>query len=114
MTACCGMDCSNCPIFMAAQDHDKALALAASWRENGYGDAVPEWFRCQGCRGPDELVWSEDCVMRSCCKEKAVENCSICAEFPCRRILSFESEGGHHGDAVARLREMHDKRNEHV
>jgi hypothetical protein len=110
MTACCGIDCTDCPIFMAAQDHDKARALAASWRENGYGDAVPEWFRCQGCRGPDELVWSEDCVLRSCCKGKALECCDACVEFPCCKIRAFESEGGHHGDAVAKLREMHDKR----
>jgi hypothetical protein len=104
------MDCSNCPIFIAAQDQGKARALAAAWQMNGYADAVPEWFRCQGCRGPDELVWSEDCAVRSCCKEKVMESCAVCDEFPCLKILAFESEGGHHGDAVSRLREMHDKR----
>ena len=108
MISACGLVCTECPIYRAAGDAEFAEELAQGWREGGHAEAKAEWFRCRGCHGPDELVWTEDCKIRACCKgEKGLANCSWCGEFPCALIVEFENDGhAHHRAAVKRLREM--------
>ena len=106
MIAYCGINCDTCSIYAAANDPEKAEILARQWRDNGWGPALPEWFRCQGCNGPEDKLWSEDCSIRACGKARELDNCSLCQDFPCVKILAFEAEGGHHGQAVAVLREL--------
>ena len=111
MIAPCGIICTDCSIYQAALDRQKAEELTRRWQEQGRKDARPEWFKCKGCHGDDELVWSEDCKIRECCKkDRKLENCSLCGQFPCDLILEFENDAyAHHKAAVARLRSMRDK-----
>jgi len=104
----CGIDCATCPILKAANDPGFAKNLAEDWRKGGQSEAKADWFKCQGCRGPDSLVWSENCKIRQCCsKEKRLQNCSVCKDFPCELITTFENDGfPHHKTAVERLREL--------
>ena len=106
--AACGLNCRECPIGKAAKDREYAEKLAAEWRKSGQSEAVAEWFRCEGCHGNDELVWSEDCKIRLCCiKKKGLANCSYCGEFPCSLIEEFENDGHvHHAKAVDYLKEL--------
>ena len=67
MIAPCGLDCSHCPIFIAAQDPEAAERLAQDWHSSGHPNAEPGWFRCQGCRGDRSVCWSEDCGVYKCC-----------------------------------------------
>ena len=112
MIAPCGMNCDECPIRRAANDKAFAEELAAQWRKSGRTETTAEWFTCQGCHGPEDLVWSGDCRIRSCCiKEKRLANCSLCDEFPCSLIDEFETDGyGHHAKAVQYLKELHSQR----
>ena len=108
----CGMDCAACPILKAANDTAFAEQLAEGWRNSGSPNAKAEWFRCQGCHGPEALIWSGDCKIRACCvKGKNLKNCSQCAEFPCNLSTAFENDGNpNHQAAVNRLRRMKESR----
>lgn len=108
----CGIDCAACSIRRAANDPDFAENLAAEWRVTEHPAAQAEWFRCQGCRGPAELVWGEDCAIRACCiGEKQHADCSHCGEFPCPTITAFGSDGApHHARAFENLKQMRDER----
>ena len=108
LIAACGLDCGNCLIQKAANDRAFAEKLAAEWRQSGRPQATADWFRCQGCHGPEDLIWTRDCKMRSCCiKTKKLANCSQCGEFPCSLIDQFEHDGqSRHAKAVRYLKEL--------
>ena len=108
MIAPCGLNCTDCAIYRAALDRAEAEELARKWREGGRKNAEADWFKCRGCHGDDRYVWSGDCKIRQCCKqEKRFENCSLCSEFPCRRLLEFEADGREsHREAVNHLRKL--------
>jgi len=65
---------------------------------------------CDGCHADSDHVWDSDCKMRVCCRfQRKLDNCSLCADFPCQSILDFEADKwAHHTAAVKRLREMKD------
>lgn len=104
LPAPCGLDCAACDIFKAAQDPGAAVQLAASWR-SWSPDAQPEWFRCKGCRGERSLRWCEDCRIAGCCDEKAIEDCSRCADFPCKDYTDWIGPYAHHQAAYERLKD---------
>lgn len=108
MIAPCGLNCDECSIRKAANDRGYAEKLAAKWRKSGRTKAAADWFKCQGCHGPEELVWSAPCDIRTCCtKTKALANCSYCSEFPCSLIEKFATDGyAHHAKAVQHLKEL--------
>jgi len=113
MLAPCGLICTDCDVYKAAQDPEKAKQLAIEGRQHGCTDVTPEWFKCRGCHGADEFVWGDDCEIRICCiKTKNLDNCSLCDDFPCQLILDFENDKyEHHTKAVTYLRELRDSKN---
>lgn len=106
MLACCGIDCSECAIYKAANDPEGAVRLAESWRAGGHPEAKPEWFRCQGCHGDRSLRWTENCQIASCCDEKGLQNCGECDEFPCSPYEKWAESPEHHRLAYERLKAM--------
>ena len=110
--AACGLDCGACPIRKAANDRGSAEELAEDWRKTGHPEAEADWFKCQGCHGPEGLVWGKDCKIRECCaKDRRLKNCGQCVDFPCELIIEYENDGhAHHRAAIKRLREMKERR----
>ncbi len=103
----CGIICGDCDIFQAAQDPAEAVRLAEGWRAAGFQEAVPEWFRCRGCRADRALCWTDDCGIYACCvEERGLDNCAQCADFPCQPYTEWAAQGAHHADAAERLRLM--------
>ena len=64
----CGVDCSACPDYAGG--------------------------KCPGCR---KSTWEsgDECRPIICCKERGIEYCGACTEFPCEMMREFyeESEG---------------------
>ena len=76
---CCGLDCGLCPRFHTA---------GAS--------------RCPGCGGPGFAQKHPACGFHSCCfKNKGLEACALCAEYPCPR---FDREDGSRDSFVTHRR----------
>lgn len=104
--ACCGLDCSTCDIYQAAGDPAKAARLAQAFIDEGRAGARPDWFRCQGCRGPREPHWDADCWILACCTERGIDHCAQCPAFPCDRLEAWGRGMSHHGAAVHRLKQL--------
>ena len=102
LPAPCGLDCAACDIFQAARDPAAAERLAAAWR-SWNPEAKPEWFRCQGCKGDPAVRWCEDCRLAACCSEKQLQDCSLCADFPCPTYHDWIGPYAHHQAAFERL-----------
>jgi hypothetical protein len=67
----------------------------------------PEQIACEGCRGPLNAHWSEDCKMMLCAKKKGIQYCFQCGEFPCGILKEFASDGAvHHKKTVENLHRM--------
>lgn len=66
--ACCGLDCGLCPRY---------YTVGTS--------------RCPGCAGPDFFNKHPSCSFITCCvKQKHLETCGECSEFPCKKFKSDE------------------------
>lgn len=80
LTAPCGLDCFNCQIHEDNLTEEFALMMSEK-------TGVPvKALSCKGCRQQDGVHWhlpTEGCATLTCAKEKGVELCCDCEEFPC-------------------------------
>ena len=88
--AACGNDCSACPRYIAPLYEKTAEELrrtAELWMRIGYRDHVvsTEEISCAGCGTGN---WCRYHVV-TCCREKGIETCAPCAEYPCERMKKW-------------------------
>ena len=77
----CGLNCAKCDLYHAGE--------------------------CGKCRGSLEAHWSPDCRFLSCAREKSHQYCFECAEFPCKGLQEFASDGiAHHKQTVENMKRM--------
>jgi len=79
MTSPCGLDCFNCPAYFANQNQEIREAISTTL-------AIPiQKASCNGCRnqGGKVLNMSEPCHVYTCIKNKAIQFCNDCIDFPC-------------------------------
>ena len=82
-TAFCGVDCAACP------------------------DRVQGG--CPGCR---QTVWEEGgaCLPVACCRERGIDFCGECPDFPCAEMRDFYRESESHARAGAAMAALHEAR----
>ncbi|HQI80263.1 MAG TPA: DUF3795 domain-containing protein [Deltaproteobacteria bacterium] len=87
MTAPCGLDCFNCPVYLAGADDRLREKIAA-----GLG-IPPEKVSCRGCRNHDGAIpflgMTEPCSVYRCITTKGLSFCSECEDFPCDRLHPY-------------------------
>jgi len=88
--AYCGLDCETCEALIATQKNDDALRrkIAEQWSKQFNAAIPPEGINCTGCRGEGVKLYycSELCQVRKCAREKNVDHCGLCGEYPCPRV----------------------------
>lgn len=93
MIAYCGLDCSQCPAFLATRNNDDAARekVARDWSRLFGMELKPEQINCDGCRSESErkIGHCSDCKIRFCGAEKGVENCAFCDDGPCDALIAF-------------------------
>ena len=93
MIAYCGLVCSSCPTFIATQnDDDLAREKTATILSEKYGlNFKPEEINCDGClsSGGKLIGYCNTCEVRKCGIVKSVENCSVCEDQPCDKLIKF-------------------------
>ena len=93
LIAYCGLDCAECPAYIATISNDQTLRekAAAEFAENFGFVYTPEMINCVGCTvGGALLPHCSDCEIRKCASKKSVIHCGVCAEFKtCKLINDF-------------------------
>jgi len=87
MTAPCGLDCFNCPVYLARED--EGLRTKISQRMG-----IPaEQASCQGCRNEKGTIpflnMNEPCSVYKCTEEKGIDFCYDCSDFPCDHLHPY-------------------------
>jgi hypothetical protein len=86
--AYCGINCSECPAYLATQKDDKKeiKKIAENWSSESMS-FKPEEIYCDGCNVEGRhFSWCENCDIRICCKEKQFPNCAYCEDFICDKL----------------------------
>jgi hypothetical protein len=100
----CGLYCGACYHYRASFPEGRHLLDEALQQ----GRAV-EGYACRGCRS-DELYVHPGCSrcdIRACAEGKRISHCGTCREFPCDRLVAFQSDGRiHHRDALSNLENL--------
>ncbi len=99
MTAPCGLDCFNCHFFLA-HENEEAMKTVEQMSQ-AYGVPV-EIMLCKGCRAHDgriplqKHVFGEDhkCAAYECVKEKELDFCGHCDQFPCDNLHPYADKAG--------------------
>jgi hypothetical protein len=106
--AYCGLNCAKCDMYEAGHGNEKKRGEILAWFKQERNKILkPEQITCEGCRGPLNAHWSEDCKMMLCAKNKKVQYCFQCSEFPCSILNAFASDGAvHHKKTVENLHRM--------
>ena len=87
MTAPCGLDCFNCPVYLAGENDDLRKAIAA-------GLGIPyEVAVCRGCRNENGTIaavgMSGPCNVYRCIQGKGLDFCCDCDDFPCDHLHPY-------------------------
>jgi hypothetical protein len=105
--AYCGLNCAECPIFIATINNDYTLRqkIAQEWselyseylKEQGIHGLKPEEMSCGGCRSDrGRFMGCALCAIRKCCQEKKLESCAYCIEYEkCEMLNGFYSVQEH-------------------
>ena len=91
MIGYCGYNCHLC----AARSDDPVVRqkMVDGWRRVfGYENYTAENVKCDGCRS-DGKVADTSCMARPCAKERGVESCAYCDEFPCGKVRDLIASG---------------------
>jgi hypothetical protein len=92
MTAPCGLDCWNCPVYMAGSDDGLRSKVAERL-------GVPvEKAVCRGCRHEEGRIEAigrtQPCYVYKCIKDKGLEFCHECGDFPCDYLHPYADQAG--------------------
>jgi len=90
MTSPCGLDCFNCPAYLANEDANLKSEIAEKL-------GLPlEAARCDGCRNVEGVIAflgdKGPCAVFQCTRRKGIAFCCECAEFPCDHLHPYADQ----------------------
>lgn len=96
---CCGLDCGQCPIYIATTNKDEVLRekTAKEWLVR-YAEYLPKDmelkdFKCEGCNSKNGYIGCTTCPIRKCVTTKNYLTCASCDEyFGCDMLNGFFSQ----------------------
>lgn len=90
----CGHDCSRCFTYLATINNDEDLRKQSQkFYKDEFGIDVPlEDIHCLGGRSEDVFYLCRGCPWIKCCKERRVEACSDCPDYPCEALKQYQEK----------------------
>lgn len=90
MTSPCGMDCFNCPAYLANEDMNIRKGISERLH-------MPiEEARCAGCRNAKGTISfqgdNEPCGVFRCTSKKGITYCYECTDFPCDYLHPYADQ----------------------
>lgn len=93
--AYCGLRCQECPVLLASQadDDELRMVVARRWSKLLGAPLTAAEIDCEGCLGQGQRLFKhcQVCDIRGCCRDKGLENCAVCAQYPCAKLGEFLS-----------------------
>jgi Protein of unknown function (DUF3795) len=86
----CGLYCGVCAIHVAHRQNHVTLKEKLA---RVYG-VTPEQIACEGCGSASPFGYCAVCEIAACAKERELDGCHECADFPCERVDNFPFEEG--------------------
>jgi len=71
----CGIYCGGCPTLIESEKAD-----------------TPEKVKCLGCLSEKISPEEAKCDLRLCAKERSIQACSLCKDYPCEKTKKFFAE----------------------
>jgi hypothetical protein len=102
--AACGLFCPGCSLYIGTQEDPARLELMAV-----QFNLPVEQLQCDGCRAERRGFYCQQCKMISCTKDKGIEFCIECDEYPCAELEAFQAEMPHRinlWDDLARIKDV--------
>lgn len=88
--AYCGLYCESCLLYIATKyQPERLVQLAAK-----YGKSAEE-LQCNGCRSDKLSFYCVTCKIKECIKQKGLNMCGDCSEYPCGILTEFQSKMPH-------------------
>ncbi|AOT72227.1 DUF3795 domain-containing protein [Geosporobacter ferrireducens] len=104
LIAYCGLYCGACSFKVAFEENNREHII----RMPAYYDRLknePLEF-CHGCRLENQCG---DCSIRDCARDREIEYCSLCDDFPCKILKEFNNDGKpHHAESISNLNLLKD------
>ncbi|MBI5593278.1 MAG: DUF3795 domain-containing protein [Deltaproteobacteria bacterium] len=90
MTSPCGLDCFNCPLFLANEDTELRAGISEKL-------GLPiERAKCEGCRNAHGTIAflgsTEPCDVYGCTERKGITFCFECSDFPCDHLHPYADQ----------------------
>jgi len=85
MLSYCGIYCAECPAYLATQkdDYEQIKNIAKKWSSDTL-KFTPNEIYCDGCSQNGQIFsWAPKCDIRTCCKDRQLENCAYCEDYTC-------------------------------
>lgn len=94
MPCYCGHDCAKCITYIATQrNDDKLREQSQRFYKEAFGlDIPPQKFNCEGGRSNNVFELCQGCPFVKCCKDRGVDACSKCPEYPCKEISDYQAK----------------------
>ena len=84
MIGYCGYSCHLCAA--RSEDAEVRQRLVDGWRKLfGHEHYTAENVRCDGCKSGGRVA-DQSCKARPCARERGVESCGACDDFPCDKM----------------------------
>ena len=93
MIAYCGLNCAECPTYLATQKDDDGARekVAKQWSEEYKIPLKVTDINCDGCKtdGGRLFGYCQMCEVKSCGEEKKIATCAHCDDFECDKIQAL-------------------------
>ena len=96
--AACGLDCANCPAYIARETNDDSLRAktAEEWNVRYNANFTAKEINCVGCMVEGiHSGYCFACPIRECVQNKKLPYCFACTDFKdCQKRKVFEEQAG--------------------
>ena len=95
LLAPCGLYCGVCRVYIAHRDNDIEFKKEILTIYKAYGAKSVDDIACDGCLSEGTVFpYCKTCSIKDCIKDKGIEGCRLCDEFPCAIIENWPSPTG--------------------
>jgi hypothetical protein len=92
MMAYCGMDCGECPAYMATQTKNEAMKsqVAGFMNQKLGAKYTSKDINCDGCTINKNLVpHCKACEVRLSAMQRKVASCAVCKDYGCAKLTKL-------------------------